>query len=169
MDSEFEIKIENIKNMKHGNFYNYATQGFGNIAFYEPYINFSYFYEKLSLYDVEKFCYFDIKNDVDSNFESDNMKKDLMYVLSKRDLLLKRGMPVLESVRYELINDLNNYDNKYVLAKMLYYIIDSSHNLPNVTCETQKLISETIGLTLNFIPNICFGFRKDMDENMDVL
>lgn len=168
-ESELIEKITNIRANKHGNFYNYATQGFGNIALYEPQISFDYFYSRLSQYDDDKIRYFDVQSTDEADLESKTMKKDLRFVLDKSELFLKRQIPILESVKQELIQDLEEQENKYVLAKLLYYIVDSQHQLPNVESEVQKSIIDTAGFAFDFTPNICMKFRKHLDESVERL
>ena len=58
---EIEKKMNDIREQKFGKYGNYASQGFGNIAFYKPCVTFQYFYNKLCLYQKEKnkfFCIF---------------------------------------------------------------------------------------------------------------
>ncbi|SCY77226.1 hypothetical protein [Ruminococcus sp. YE282] len=168
-DNELKEKIINIRDNKHGNFYNYATQGFGNVAFYEPHISFDYFYDKLCSYDNEKLKYFVIQDMVEPSLESDSMKNDLLFILKKDNLLLKRGKPVLKDIKEELIKDLKCHENKYVLAKILYYIVHHQHQLPNPISEIKKIITNEMGFDFNLSPNICMGFRRDMDENIITL
>ena len=51
---EYEKKMNDIREEKFGKYGNYASQGFGNIAFYKPCVTFQYFYNKLCLYQKEK-------------------------------------------------------------------------------------------------------------------
>ena len=100
---EFEEKIANIRENKHGNYYNYATQGFGTTPFYEPDVSYAYFYSKLCTYDQEKGNYF-FTEEVDSDsLEADSTRQDLRYVLKKKRLLLKRGTEVSENVKNTLL------------------------------------------------------------------
>lgn len=166
-ESEFEEKISNIRDKRHGNFYNYATQGFGNVAFYNPDITFDYFYNRLCSYDSEKNRHFKVQGIMD--LESSIMRKDILCVLQKDKLLLKRNFPVLDVIKKELVNDLLIHENKYVLAKMLYYIVHEQHMLPDVASETQMIIANTVGFTFDCAPNVCMGFRKSMDEDIKTL
>lgn len=97
LDNELNEKLNNIKNNKHGNYYNYATQGFGNVAFYLPQISFNYFYNQLNRYDVDKSRYFKIQHHI-KDIEADKMREDMVVVLSKDKLLLKRDFLILESM-----------------------------------------------------------------------
>ena len=49
---EYEKKMNDIREEKFGKYGNYASQGFGNIAFYKPCVTFQYFYNKYF-----KFCF----------------------------------------------------------------------------------------------------------------
>lgn len=166
-DDEFEEKLKNIRENRHGNFYNYATQGFGNAAFYEPYITFEYFYKRLCLYHVQKDRYFRVQGA--GELESLNMKNDLLWVLQKDHLLLKREVEVSQEIKDELIADLEKNENKYVLAKLLYYIVHERHMLPDVASQVQKDVADRVGLAFDVSPNICMGFRKTMDEDVSAI
>lgn len=168
MESEIEEKIRNIKENKHGNFYNYASQGFGNVAFYEPDISYKYFYKRLCIYDANKFRYFSKKETIDS-LESDLLRQDLKNILSKRELLLKRGTPIPDCVKQELLLDLSNQEVKYVLAKLLFYIVDENHQLPNVRREAHESMIEQLNLFLEGKElNIYLGFRKDNESTSEI-
>lgn len=166
-ESELEEKIRNIKENKHGNFYNYASQGFGNVAFYKPDVSYEYFYKRLCTYDANKFRYFSKKETIDS-LESDLLRQDLKNILSKRKLLLKRGTPITECVKQELLLDLSNQEVKYVLAKLLFYIVDENHQLPDVSREAHESMIGKLNLFLEEKElNICLGFRKDNESTSE--
>lgn len=169
MESELEEKIRNIKENRHGNFYNYASQGFGNVSFYKPDVSYEYFYKRLCLYDANKFQYFSKKGTVD-NLESDLLREDLKQILSQEDLLLKRETPIPDSVKNELLRDLSNQEVKYVLAKLLFYIVDETHRLPDVSRETHELMIEKLNLFSEEKElNVCLGFRKDNESTSKIL
>ena len=83
---EFEEKIANIRENKHGNYYNYATQGFGTTPFYEPDVSYAYFYSKLCTYDQEKGNYFEKSRQPRQRFPSrlQMQQKDKRIVRNKK-------------------------------------------------------------------------------------
>lgn len=168
LESEMEEKIENIKANKHGNFYNYASQGFGNVAFYEPYISFEYFYKRLCFYDANKFKYFSKREKID-DMESNLLRDDLRKILSKDKLFLKWKVPVADSVKKELLLDLSNQEVKYVLAKLLFYIVDEKHQLPDVSREAHQFMIGQLNLFSEEKElNVCLGFRKDNESTAEI-
>lgn len=72
---EYEKKMNDIREEKFGKYGNYASQGFGNIAFYKPCVTFQYFYNKLCLYQKEKNKFFCIREDGIQDIE-DNIVVD---------------------------------------------------------------------------------------------
>ncbi len=166
---EFEEKIENIRENRHGNYYNYATQGFGNTSFYEPDISFAYFYSRLCAYDREKCNYFSTKEVSCDSLESDSTKQDLRYVLEKKGLLLKRGTKVPENVKEVLLYELNTSDVKTILAKLLYYIVSPKHVLPDITLESRRTLSIQLNTQFHIVPNICVDFRRSLDESTNII
>lgn len=167
--SEFNKKIENIKNNRHGNYYNFATQGFGNTPFFEPDISYSYFYSRLCSYDIEKDIYFNVKAGSCDTMECDLVKKDLRYVLKEGTLMLKRGKKVPEKVKETLLYELETSEVKDVLAKLLYYIISPNHSLPDVSSEKNQALITKLNMQFRITPNICIDFRKKFDENINVI
>ena len=158
-DEELDEKICNIKNNCHGNFYNYATQGFGNVAFDKKQISFSYFYERLTKYETEKNKYFDKIDEVDE-LESESTKKEIYDAINRDNLMLKRNVAVKEEIKKELISDLQNKGTKYTLARMLYYIVDDKHILPDVDSDYYETIIQKLNLHTGK-PNVCMTFRKE--------
>ncbi len=67
--------MKNIKENKHGNFYNYATQGFGNTPFCEQEVSFDYFYDRLCSYDKEKSRWFELKDIVNQDIEASSVER----------------------------------------------------------------------------------------------
>ncbi|MBR4026269.1 MAG: hypothetical protein IKJ01_01755 [Lachnospiraceae bacterium] len=169
LDSEFNEKLNNIKKNKHGNFYNYATQGFGNVAFCESLITFSYFYNKLCSYEKDANKYFKKQLQI-IGLESKIMRDDIEYVLSKEDLLLKRDMLVPEYIKLQLKKDLEIHENKYVLAELLFYIVTENHILPNVIQEKSVYLIDKLNLSENLqLPNVFLGFRRTVDGDIEKL
>ena len=166
---EFEEKIANIRENKHGNYYNYATQGFGTTPFYEPDVSYAYFYSKLCTYDQEKGNYF-FTEEVDSDsLEADSTRQDLRYVLKKKRLLLKRGTEVSENVKNTLLYELNTSEVKTILAKLLYYIVSPKHVLPDITLESSQTLSIQLNTQFHTVPNIRVDFRSSLDESTNIL
>lgn len=163
-DEELDEKISNIKNNCHGNFYNYATQGFGNVAFDKKQISFSYFYERLTKYETEKNKYFDKIDEVDE-LESESTKKEIYDAINRDNLMLKRNVAVKEEIKKELISDLQNKGTKYTLARMLYYIVDDKHILPDVDSDYYETIIQKLNLYTGK-PNVCMTFRKETDVDL---
>ncbi len=75
--------MNDIREEKFGKYGNYASQGFGNIAFYKPCVTFQYFYNKLCLYQKEK-NFFCIREDGIQDIEDNIMKEDLKYILKDK-------------------------------------------------------------------------------------
>lgn len=169
LESEFEEKLSNIENNRHGNFYNFSTQGLGNVALDEKCITFHYFYKKLCNYEMDKNKFFD-SNDKLESLESDIMRDDLKYVLSKEGLLLKRKVYVKKHIKEKLLSDLKIYEVKYVLGKLLYYIVCEEHILPDVEKEASKLISKKLGLDYfeNNL-NVFMASRKEIEDDAESL
>ena len=166
---EFEEKVENIRENRHGNYYNYATQGFGTTPFYEPDVSYAYFYSRLCAYDQEKGKYFSTEEVSNCSLEADSTRQDLRYVLKKKRLLLKRGAEVPQSVKETLLNELNTSEVKTVLAKLLYYIISPKHLLPDITLESSRTISTQLNTQFHIVPNICVDFRNSLDESVTII
>lgn len=164
LNEELDEKIDNVRNNYHGNFYNFATQGFGNVAFDEKMITFDYFFERFSTYENDKNKYFK-KVDGVAELETEKTKNGIYEALNIKGLMLKRNMAVAEEVKKELLNDLQSHEVKYVLAKMLYYIVDDKHMLPNIDMDYRDLISKKLGLS-NEAPNVYMAFRKETDIAM---
>lgn len=120
---EYEKKMNDIREEKFGKYGNYASQGFGNIAFYKPCVTFQYFYNKLCLYQKEKNKFFCIREDGIQDIEDNIMKEDLKYILKDKKLLLKKNMFIPNGVKEILLLQLEKYENKYVLSELLYCII----------------------------------------------
>lgn len=163
-DDEIDEKISNVRNNLHGNFYNYATQGFGNVAFDRNQISFSYFYERLIKYETEKNKYFDKIDGIDE-LESESTKKEIYDVINRDNLMLKRNIAVKEEIKKELISDLQNKGAKYTLARMLYYIVDDKHILPDVDSNYYENIIRKLNLHSGK-PNVYMTFRKEMDVDL---
>lgn len=161
LDNELEEKISNIKNNFHGNFYNYATQGFGNIAFDKNLISFGYFYNRLVAYEIEKNKYFKLIDGV-GDLESEQTKEEILEALNKSDLMLRRDIKVPDMVKKELMDDLKIHEVKYVLAKILYYIVDEKHRLPDISDDCYKLFKGNFNMTLKK-NNVYLTSRKYAD------
>lgn len=163
--SEFEKKLKDIRELKFGKYGNYASQGFGNVAFYEPCVKFTYFYNELCLYDGDKNKYFNIrKNDITS-IEDASMKEDLRYILKDKSLLLKKNFVIPEGIKKELLKHLEYHENKYVLAELIYYIVSEEHVLPDIETEErerQKARFDNSKIITN--TNIFIADRVSMDE-----
>lgn len=167
---EFEKKRIDIKNEKFGKYGNYASQGFGNVVFYEPCINFKYFYNMLELYNKEKDNYFILKPDIIVDIEEDTMKEDIKYILEDSQLLLKKNVFVPKNVKQKLINHIKIHNNKYVLAELLFYIISENHCLPDIDKEKiESKKSKFKDIEKIFSPNIYMNKRINVDEKMDKL
>ena len=167
--SEMDEKMKNIKENKHGNFYNYATQGFGNTPFCEQEVSFDYFYDRLCSYDKEKSRWFELKDIVNQDIEASSVKNDLRCVVNTEILLLKRNHYISKSIKTELLHDIDNYEVKFVLAKILYMVVSKEHKLPDVNYERNCSVRQKLNLNFSLIPNIYVGFRKNLDEKIDVL
>ena len=162
---ELHEKLQNIKDNRHGNYYNYATQGFGTTPFYEPDISFSYFYSRLCAYDQEKSEYFSIEGDVCDSLEADLTREDLRLVLDKEHVLLKRGSEVPQNIKDTLLADLKTAEVKTVLAKLLFYIVSPKHVLPDINSESNKTLSIQLNTQFHIVPNVCIDFRRSLDES----
>ncbi len=158
-----DTKIQNLKDGKHGRYNNYASQGFGNIPFYEPYIKYRYFYQRLCEYDNNKFELFK-KAEID-DIESQQMKEDLKNILKMENLLLKKDIYVPQHIKKELLNDLERYENKHVLAKLIYYIVSPQHILPDIEKEYNEEFINLFDNKIDLTPNIHIGFRSTMDDS----
>ena len=161
LDEELDEKIKNVRNNCHGNFYNYSTQGFGNVAFDKKLISFSYFYKKLTSYEIDKNKYFD-KVDGVAELESESTQKEVYAAINNEKLMLKRGVFVKEEIKEELIDDLQKKGTKYTLAKILYYIVDDKHILPDVDNNYYGSVIQELNLHSGK-PNVCMEFRREMD------
>lgn len=160
LDEEFDEKLSNVQNNLHGNFYNYATQGFGNIAFEKQHITFSYFYNRFVRFESEKNKYFNKLDNV-PELETEFTRNKVLETLSENGLMLKRNVRVSEEVRKELIHDLKHHEVKFVLAKILYYIVGENHVLPNVDNLTSE-ISQKLNLNVGTL-NVNMAFRSEID------
>lgn len=163
---EYEKKMNDIREEKFGKYGNYASQGFGNIAFYKPCVTFQYFYNKLCLYQKEKNKFFCIREDGIQDIEDNIMKEDLKYILKDKKLLLKKNMFIPNGVKEILLLQLEKYENKYVLAELLYYIVSENHMLPDIDAERLKQHQKQFSDKKDeFRLNICMNLREKMDED----
>lgn len=162
-DNEIQLKIQNIKEGKHGIVNNFASQGFGCTPFYQPQISFSYFYNQFCKYDEVKKDYFCAKDGVDWDIESSQMQIGIRKILSSPVLYLKRNKLISESVKKTLLDDLKN-GNKFVLAEMLYYIVTEQHTLPNINKEKLEMLKREYSQKMISSLNIHMGFRDLLDE-----
>ena len=163
---EYEKKMNDIREEKFGKYGNYASQGFGNIAFYKPCVTFQYFYNKLCLYQKEKNKFFCIREDGIQDIEDNIMKEDLKYILKDKKLLLKKNMFIPNGVKEILLLQLEKYENKYVLSELLYYIVSENHMLPDIDAERLKQHQKQFSDKKDeFRLNICMNLREKMDED----
>jgi len=158
-------KKKNIEKQCYGNYNNYASQGIPKGVFVCDEISFEYFYSRLCYYDKEKMRWFDKIVDL----ESETTKNDLRKVLDFDELMLKRNKYVHQTVKQELLEDIDNEEVKVVLAKILYYIVSESHVLPNVKKDKLNRVLSDLEFQIKVLPNVQMNFRRNIDEPVDIL
>lgn len=161
-DGELKEKEKNIREGRHGYYRNFASQGFGGVAFDSTQITFQYFYQRLCKFDIEKFG----TNEVERNLcgmESRENYDELFGILNRQELYLFRKKPVIKGVREELKDDLENQGVKYVLAKLFYYILGDNHILPDVDKSLYQDVLQNLQLKQEG-PNVFVSFRKNLND-----
>lgn len=160
---EWREKKNAIIENQYGIYRNFASQGFGKDVFFEPSVRHGYFYQQLSLYDNWKDKYYSKKQNIASYLEEPGVKTDLIKVLSNDTLYLNNKVRIPEKITQELLKDLEEHENKYVLAKLFYYLISESHKLPDIEAEAWEQV-KPMDLDMKPMPaNIYLGFRHELD------
>ena len=155
---ELSKKIEDIRNHHFGGYYNYAQKGVGNIPLYENDISFDFFYEILKWCDENIQSNNERKNIVYAEgIESESLTSELSTIFRTPDLLWKENKEILPEAKERLLEDLEKYSNKFVIAELLWGIISRRYILPDVKSNCESRL---------FCPNV---YMCRFDENDDIL